>query len=311
MAFIFTITRELRITAWIKNLAIFASIIFTGQLFNTELMLNTLVGFIVFCLISSSTYIINDISDLAYDRNHPIKKYRPLAQGVISTPFAIFLASLLAGSGFYIAASISNAFLMLALIFFLLQFLYSFVLKHMAILDILVIATGYFLRVLAGEFVTSFHTSAWLILTAICLSLFLAIGKRRAELSLLSATSYSKIRKSLNHYSEKLLDEYLSIFATSTFLSYSLFTFLDKTTAEKFGQYTFYPEFLPTYLDRKWLMLTIPFVVFGLMRYMQDMYEKKLGERPEKVIWTDKLLLLDVVAWILSIIFIIYFLPFG
>lgn len=313
MAFILVLARELRVIQWVKNLAVFAAITFTGQLFNPELLRISVWAFVAFCLLSSSAYIINDILDTAHDRRHPVKRYRPLASGGISLPLLVFLLAILIGSSLYLAFLITPAFFLLCVFYLVLQFAYSLVLKTIAIVDILVIAIGYFLRVLAGEFATAFHISAWLLLTAISLSLFLAIGKRRAELSLLASAGggYREVRKSLSSYSEKLLDEYLSIFATATFISYSLFTFLDKLQGTKIALDITYWDFLPTFFERKWLMATIPFVVFGLMRYMQDIYERKLGERPEKVLFGDKLLLANVIAWGLSVVFILYIFSSG
>lgn len=307
MVFILALARELRVIQWVKNLAIFTAIIFTGQLFNPELFRLSLWAFISFSLLSSGGYIINDIADLSHDRAHPTKKYRPLARGLISPSLAILLGIILIFSSLYLAFSITPAFFLLSIFYLVLQFFYSITLKNIAILDILVIAAGYFLRVLGGEFATGFHISVWLILTAISLSLFLAIGKRRAELTLLFGTNeYQKIRQSLTHYSEKLLDQYLSVFMAATFISYSLFTFLDKFQGTRISFDFLSWGILPTFSERKWLMVTIPFVIFGLMRYLQDIYEKQLGERPERVLFKDRVLLANVFIWGVSVVIILY-----
>lgn len=307
MAFTFAVIRELRASQWIKNLAVFGAITFSGQLFNPQLFKISTVAFFAFCFLSSACYILNDFFDLKYDREHPFKKYRPLARGTISPKVGGFLAIFLIFISLYLAFSITSSFF-IALVFYLgLTLSYSAVLKNIAVIDILAIAIGYFLRVIGGEFATGFHISAWLVLTAISLSLFLAIGKRRNELALLGEVGqqYERVRKSLTHYSEKLLDQYLSVFATATFLSYSLFTFLDKPAIQRFSLEVFNGNFLPSF-EKKWLMLTIPLVVFGLMRYLQAIYEKKLGERPEKVLLADKFLLLDIFIWGVSVVFILY-----
>lgn len=307
MVFILAFARELRVIQWVKNLAIFAAIIFSGQLFNPELFRLSLWAFISFCLLSSGGYIINDIADLSHDRAHPTKKYRPLARGLISRPLITIVSIILIFSSLYLAFYITPAFFLLSIFYIVLQFFYSIIFKQIAILDILVIAAGYFLRVLGGEFATGFHISVWLILTAISLSLFLAIGKRRAELTLLSgADGYQKIRRSLTHYSEKLLDQYLAVFMAATFISYSLFTFLDKFQGTRISFDFLSWEILPTFSERKWLMVTIPFVIFGLMRYLQDIYEKQLGERPERVLFKDKILLANVFIWGVSVVIILY-----
>ncbi len=302
MAFTFAIIRELRVSQWVKNLAVFGAITFSGQLFNPQLFRISTVAFFAFCFLSSACYILNDLFDLKHDREHPLKKYRPLARGVISPRAGGILALFLIFISLYLALSLATAFFATLIFYLFLMLSYSAVFKNIAVVDILVIATGYFLRVIGGEFATGFHISAWLVLTAISLSLFLVIGKRRNELTLLSEVGqkYEKVRKSLTHYSEKLLDEYLSIFATATFISYSLFTFLDKPAIQKFSLISG-PSF-----EKKWLMLTIPLVVFGLMRYLADIYEKKLGERPEKVLLADKFLLFDIFVWGVSVIFILY-----
>jgi 4-hydroxybenzoate polyprenyltransferase len=195
-------------------------------------------------------------------------------------------------------------------VYLFIQFLYSTFLKTIAVVDILSIATGYILRVYAGEAASGFHISVWLMLTTISVSLFLAIGKRRSELTLLSSSkdvNIVAVRKSLSHYSERLLDVYASIFATSTFISYSLFTFLEIPKRLSVSLSVFLPDFLPDFFQRKWLMITIAPVVYGLMRYLQDIYEKREGESPERVLLSDKPLLVTVITWVVLVIGIIYF----
>src|SRR5205085_1738394 len=174
---------------------------------------------------------------------------------------------------------ISPGFFAIALIYFFLHLSYSALLKNIEIIDILALAAGYMLRVYAGEVVSTYHISAWLLLTTISISLFLAIGKRRSELTLLSQQPKAQsmilsTRKTLSHYSEKLLDVYLSIFATSTFISYALFTFLEDPKGLQFQTDLIPADLLGTYLQRKWLMVTIIPVAYGLMRYLQRIYEK-------------------------------------
>jgi hypothetical protein len=172
------------------------------------------------------------------------------------------------------------------------------------------IASGYILRVLAGEFASGYHISVWLLLTTISVSLFLAIGKRRSELTLLSSNKDADVaatRKTLSHYSDRLLDVYASIFATGTFISYALFTFLEnpKGVNINFGD-LFTGDIVATF-QRKWLMITIVPVVYGLMRYLQDIYEKNQGESPDKVLFSDKPLLLTTGIWGILVVIVIYF----
>ena len=291
-------------------MAVFAAITFTGELFDPPVFFKVLLGFFVFCGLSSATYIINDIFDVKKDRLHPFKKFRPIAHGDIPVSFAIVLAAVLIIGSLGVATAITPAFFILVLTYLAMQFLYSSYLKSLAVLDILLIAAGYILRVYGGEFASGFHISVWLLLTTISISLFLAIGKRRSELTLLSGITESNIaatRKSLSHYSERLLDVYASVFATSTFISYSLFTFLENPGGFKLSIGVLMPDFLPTFFQRKWLMITIIPVVYGLMRYLQDIYEKNEGESPERVLLSDIPLLFTVTVWAILVVILVYF----
>jgi 4-hydroxybenzoate polyprenyltransferase len=304
--------RLLRPRQWIKNFALFAALVFSGTMFDALNFKGAIYGFFIFCAVSSAIYIINDLFDISKDKLHPFKRFRPLAHGDVSVNGAIVLAiilALLALIGSYI---VSLPFLAITIIYLILQLSYSIILKHVAVIDILALAGGYILRVYAGEVAIGYqyHISVWLLLTTISLSLFLAVGKRRRELTLVSqhsGTNIAAIRRSLSHYSERLLDVYASIFATSTFISYSLFTFLENSQdLQTVTNDVFLPEFLPSYLQRKWLMITILPVVYGLMRYLQDIYEKHEGESPERVLFTDKSLLATVIIWAFSVFMVIY-----
>ncbi|EKD64844.1 MAG: hypothetical protein ACD_50C00285G0001 [uncultured bacterium] len=305
----YKILKLLRPKQWIKNLAIFAAITFSGNLFEPLIFQQVLIAFFAFCGLSSAAYIVNDIFDIKKDRLHPFKKFRPLAHGDVSIPVALVIAAFLTIGSLFLGFFVTPAFFLLALIYLAIQLLYSTILKPIAIIDILAIAAGYILRVYAGEVASGFHISVWLSLTTISVSLFLAIGKRRSELTLLSSNKsldIANIRKSLSHYSERLLDVYASIFATSTFISYTLFTFLENPRGLKLGLSVLLPDFLPDFFQRKWLMITIAPVVYGLMRYLQDIYEKQEGESPERVLLSDKPLLITVIIWIIFVIGIIY-----
>lgn len=299
----------LRPRQWIKNTAIFAAITFSGDLFNWTDLQKALLAFVVFCSLSSASYIINDIFDIKKDRLHPFKRFRPLANKDLTKTYALVVAVFLIIASFVLGLMVTPAFFIIGIVYLLVQFFYSTLLKPIAIVDILAIALGYILRVYAGELAGGFHISVWLLLTTISLSLFLAIGKRRSELTLVSqnkSVNISDVRKTLSHYSERLLDVYASIFATSTFISYALFTFLENPRGFKLGISIFLPDFLPAFFQRKWLMITIVPVVYGLMRYLQDIYEKHEGESPERVLTSDKPLLIAVLFWISLVIVIIY-----
>lgn len=310
MKLVYNILRLVRPRQWVKNFAVFAAITFAGELFDKPVFESVLLSFFVFCGLSSATYIVNDIFDIKKDRLHPFKKFRPIAHGDVPVELAITLALFLIVSSLVVARAITPTFFALSLIYLFIQFLYSSFLKSLAVVDILAIATGYILRVYGGEFASGYHISVWLLLTTISISLFLAVGKRRSELTLLSQNKDFNItatRKSLSHYSERLLDVYASIFATSTFITYSLFTFLENPGGFKLSLGILMPDFLPTFFQRKWLMITIIPVVYGLMRYLQDIYEKHEGESPEKVLFSDKPLLLTVTIWAILVVVLIYF----
>lgn len=310
---LFYLFKEARPRQWIKNLAVFTTVLFTGQLFDPALFVLSIKAFIVFCLLSSATYYLNDLLDFKKDQLHPYKKRRPIASGKISFNLAIFTMIVFILSGLLLAGMINTSFFVISVSYIILQVAYSTVLKNLVIVDIMTIAIGYMIRIYAGEFATGYHISIWLSLCVISLSMFLAIGKRRAELTLLLSLKSDKLaatRSTLVHYSEKLLDVYTSMFANTTWLTYTFYTFFEKPI-----RLTFSPrmtilstEFLPELAERKWLMSTIPLVLYGIMRYMQLIYEKAQGESPEKMLTSDIPLLVAVLIWIAMVFTIIYFL---
>ncbi|MCL4397789.1 UbiA prenyltransferase family protein [Patescibacteria group bacterium] len=302
--------REARPRQWIKNLTIFAAIFFTGEILNPQLLLTSFVAFLAFCAASSSMYIFNDLRDLEKDRLHPFKKNRPLASGKLNQKLAITAAILASIIALIMAATISTAFFFTIIAFYLLQFSYSMYLKNVILLDILAIAGSFILRVFAGEIATGFHIDIWLFLTVISVSLFLAIGKRRSELTLLSGWSGTvpiKTRATLSRYSEKMLDVYISMFANSAWITYAFYTFLQRPPilrqriGDLFDQYN-----LDALQGRKWIMLTIPLVIYGIMRYLQLIYEKNEGESPEKVLLSDKALIITATVLGLMLFTTIY-----
>ncbi len=300
----------LRPRQWIKNFALFAGITFSGLLFESEPLTRVSIAFISFCFLSSATYIINDILDVQKDRLHPFKRMRPLASGKVSFVEAGVLCAVILVSALLLAGSLGGLFLFIAIIYLAIQILYSLIFKGVVIFDIFFIASGYILRVLAGGEIVDYHISVWLLLTTVSLSLFLAVGKRRSELTLLRNRKESKIqeiRQSLSHYSENLLDAYTAIFATTAILFYTMFTFLEHPSGMRISLNFLLPEYLPYYLQRKWLMITILPVIYGIMRYMQDIYEKSEGESPDRVLLADKSLLASVILWVLTVIAVIYF----
>lgn len=305
---LFNLLQAARPRQWLKNLGVFAAIVFTGQLFNLELFKFSILAFLIFSTLSSASYLINDLVDIPRDLLHPFKKGRPIARGVLPKGLVIFVAGGGIILGLVFSLLLTPSFLLVAFAFLSLHLLYSFLLKNIAVVDILAIASSYILRVYGGEAATGFHISIWLMLCVVSLSLFLAIGKRRSELTLLAGYGgviSAKVRTSLSHYSERLLDVYTAIFANSTWITYAFFTFLERPPVtgwlwqSRWGELLEFPE-------RKWLMATIPLVIYGLMRYLQLIYEKSEGESPEEVLFSDRPLFATVLLWGLATILIIY-----
>lgn len=293
---------SLRPNQWVKNLSIFSAIIFTGELLNIPVFARSCWGFVVFCLLSSASYFFNDIVDAPLDRLHPQKKERPIASGLLSKSLAFEIFFLLSFLGLILAFMLSFGFFLMSLAFFILHLFYSLYFKKYALLDILSIGLSFLIRVVAGEALTGYHVPIWLLLTTLFLALFIAAAKRHAEF----LRSGKETRPALGRYREKLLDFYASTFATATFLAYALFTFLEEPPQFRPTLSQFLLLNFPHVLGRKWMMLTIPFVLAGVMRYGQLIYERDEGEAPEKIITQDKPLLAVVLGWGLMVVLIIY-----
>lgn len=296
------IIEAIRPNQWVKNLSIFAAIIFTGQLFNFPCLWRSFWAFVTFCLLSSASYLFNDLIDLDLDRRHPVKRKRPIAAGRLPQSLALEILFFLTFLGLVLALILSLSFFFISLTFFLLHLFYSLVFKKKPLLDILAISASFLIRVIAGEVVSSFHVPIWLLLTTLFLALFVASAKRHAEF----LRTGKETRPALARYREKLLDFYASTFATATFLSYALFTFLEEPPSFSTGLSQFLLANFPSALGRKWMMLTIPFVIAGIMRYGQLIYERKEGEAPEKIITKDKPLMAVILGWGMMVILIIY-----
>lgn len=295
---LYHLTRALRPRQWIKNLVLFAPIVFQGQFFNYEYFFKTLTGFFLFSGIASAVYLINDCYDYSKDRLHPIKRNRPIASGIISTKFALTVAVLL------IAFIIPYSFNMVGkyfgwtlILYLLLQIAYNYKLKQVIIMDALTISAGFILRAFAGALAIPVSISSWLILAITGTSLLLAFGKRRAERTLLESEAIKKdsTREILKHYPDALLDSMISTSASFCIITYALFTF--QVSPDNVA----YPllEFIlpPTLVGVKFLMLTIPVVIYGVARYLYVIYEKREGESPERVLMSDRPLLITAILW--------------
>jgi len=302
---LFLVLKSARVSQWIKNVVVFAPIVFSGFLFVPGYFGQVVWAFAVFCLTSSAVYIFNDIIDVKNDRLHPFKKLRPIASGKIPLPIAVFLFLILTAVALAGASLSSSYFFLVVLAYLILNVVYSLWWKKIPIVDVFVIATGFVLRIYGGSFVINVHMDVWFLLTVISASLFLAVGKRRSEMTLMNQQTGS--RASLVHYTPALLDAYTSMFANTTWLTYALFSFMHPAFQAE-GKVLKLFSLLPrTLVAEKWLMLTVPIVIFGVMRYMQLIYEKNEGESPHKVLMSDGTLLTTVGIWGILVVGLLYF----
>jgi len=284
------ILRTMRLRQWPKNAFVFAALIFDGQLFVFDSLLVTSFAFILFSLASSLVYIINDLSDIESDRLHPVKKHRPLASGLLSKKMAVVSAVVLFIFVFP-AAFVLNVNLGLIISgYFILMLSYSLWLKHMPLIDVMIIAAGFVLRVAAGVVIIETQRfSPWLFVATTFLALFIGLGKRRAEIKLLDNAAVSH-RRVLEGYSLDFLDQLITIVLSTTLMTYCLYTFSS-----------------PISPDNHSMMLTIPFVIYGLLRYLYLIRMKHIGGAPEEIVLTDRPMQIAVALWGLTVILIIYF----
>lgn len=282
--------RLMRPRQWTKNLAVFAAVVFSGNLFDPRLLALTGIAFVSFCLVSSSLYALNDVLDAERDRQHPVKRDRPVASQRMTPRAALVISGGLALAGGLLAITLGLPFLVAVGAYALLHILYSFVLKNVLIVDMLVIAAGFVLRAVGGAVAISVPVSPWLILCTGLLALFLAAAKRRHEIVLLRELS-SGHRPVLAEYSAELLDSFMVTLSAATISSYALYTFFEGRA--------------PHYM----MMLTIPFVIYGVLRYQFLVLSKEGGGRPEEVLLGDGPILTDIVLWMLSAIAVLYIAP--
>lgn len=305
--FFWTIAKAVRVRQWIKNFALYAGIIFSGQLINPQSFWVVTQAFLLFCAASSTIYLLNDVFDVERDRLHPFKSKRPVASGALSVRFVVILALLLIVVTLPLAYTVSPALFLAILGYLILQLFYSAYLKSIILIDVMAIAAGFVIRIYAGVWVIDAHLNVWFLLAVTSFALFLAIGKRRSELTLLHAQA-SKHRETLLHYPENLLDILTAMFANSTWLAYAFFAFLQPPISARYRLSLLFDNFSLPFTQAKFLMATVPLVIYGVMRYLYIIYEKKEGESPERVLLTDRPLLATVILWILSVIGIIYYL---
>jgi 4-hydroxybenzoate polyprenyltransferase len=283
------ILKELRIHQWIKNTFVLIPLVFDRQLFLVEPLTRTILGFFLFCFVSSSVYIINDVMDVEADRLHPKKKNRPIASGELPIPLAFTVASILVIGSFITAYFLSIAFLVIMALYFFINLAYSMKLKHVPLLDVFIIAAGFVLRVGAGVTIIEVERfSPWLYAVTTVFALFFALGKRRGELATIQNSNNSQ-RKVLDGYTIPMLDQFITIISATTIISYSLYTFSAPNLPENHS-----------------MMLTIPFAIYGIFRYLYLIQVKNEGGAPDELVLSDRPLQITFLLFSISVIIIFY-----
>lgn len=283
--------RSMRPKQYPKNGFIFAALLFDGKLFQLTPLVNTLIGFVVFCMLSSAVYLINDVVDAPADRLHPTKRNRPIARGIVPARLAVGLAIVLVVVALTVAYAIMPWFFVIGALYFGMMLVYSFVLKHIVIVDVLVIAIGFVLRVGAGALlVSAIRFSPWMYVCMMLLALLLGFGKRRQELVELNGNAST--RAILSEYSVPLLDQIIAIVTAATLAAYAFYTFS-----------------APQLPDNHTMMLTIPFVMYGIFRYLYLVHVKGAGGAPDEILLTDRPMQAAIVLWALVAAIVLYVLP--
>jgi 4-hydroxybenzoate polyprenyltransferase len=283
------ILKSLRPKQWTKNGFIFAALIFDNKLFQTEPFIKTIYGFVLLCFISGTVYIINDLVDVDKDRQHPTKKNRPIASGQVPYNIAIATAVILSALCLALSFWLDMNFGIVAIGYWILQIAYSLVLKNIVIVDVLTVAGGFVLRVAAGVIlVQAERFSPWLYVFTVLLALFLVLGKRRQELALLKDHA-ANTRTILNEYNLPFLDEMMAIVTAGTVMTYAFYTFS-----------------APNLPDNHLMMLTIPFVLFGIFRYLYVIHVQGNGGAPDEVLLVDRPLQISIAFFTLTAVAILY-----
>lgn len=276
---------------WVKNLVVFAALIFAQVYTDPNKILHSIVIFVAFCFGTSAIYILNDLFDRENDKKHPIKSKRPIASGKIQSPAAVAFSIILLVVSLALASYCNLLTVITLLAYMVLNLAYSAYLKHVVIIDVMSIAAGFVLRAIAGGFAIEVPVSPWLLVCTTLLALFLGFGKRRHELTLLSGEAINH-RKSLAHYSIPFLDQMIAVVTASTVVAYAFYT-LSPEVVENFGTH--------------WLSVTIPFVLYGIFRYLYLIFHKEMGGNPTRLMLTDVPLLLCVVLWLATVLLVINF----
>jgi 4-hydroxybenzoate polyprenyltransferase len=280
---------SLRPRQWVKNLFVFAGLVFGQRLF-TPAVWPALAAFGIFCVLSGAIYLVNDVADRDKDRLHPKKRQRPIAAGRLSARVALGVAVVLVAGGLIAAAALSTGVLVVSVAYVALLAAYSAWLKHIVIVDVLTVAVGFVLRALAGTLAIDVAISGWLLICTVLIALFLALGKRRHEYLTLEADA-ARHRPILAEYSAGLLDQMIAVVTASTVTAYALYTMSPETVAK------FHTQLLP---------VTLPFVLYGIFRYLYLLYRRRLGGNSSELFLNDRALLVNTACWILAVLLIIY-----
>ena len=284
------LVKTMRPHQWFKSIVVFAALVFDGKLFVPELFFKTTVIYVCFCLLSSAVYILNDLVDMEKDRQHPRKRTRPLASGKLDPRFAAVAAVIIGAISIGIAFGVAPLAGVVLLAYLAQNIAYSFWLKNIVIIDVMVLSLGFLLRVVAGVVVVHVENfSPWLYICVTLLALFLGFGKRRQELVLL-AGSAGQHRASLEEYNLPLLDQIITIITTSTLIAYTFYSF-DAATA----------------LAHNRMLISVPFVFYFIARYLYLVHVKGLGGAPDELLLKDKPLLINSALWALTVVALIYF----
>jgi len=275
---IIEIIKSMRPQQWYKNLIVLVGLFFSYNLFSMEMWARSLFAFIMFCLISGSVYLINDIKDVEKDRLHPTKRFRPIASGTLSSRTALFASILLLSISLLASFFVNRSLGYIELVYIFINLLYTFYLKYFALIDVMVVAVGFVLRAIAGSIVINVPISPWLVLCVFLMAFVLAFGKRRHEL-LTASTS----RDCLSQYTEKMIENLLNISASMLLMSYALYSFSEHI----------------------YMMITLPFAFYGVFRFVQIVYLKNFGEEAELIL-KDRASLANFVLWAFFVIVVLY-----
>lgn len=280
----------LRPQQWVKNGIVLAGLIFSGSASNMHMSLLALAATGLFCLLSSTIYIVNDIADADADRRHPVKANRPIASGRVKVPTAVTLAIILGVSSLILAFLLDRDFFYISLGYVVLSLAYSFFLKHIVIIDVMTIAAGFVLRALGGAVIIDVEFSGWLLISSFLLALFLGFGKRRHELVLLENGGKDH-RRILAKYTSYFLDQLIGVVTPAVVVCYLIYV-ISPEVQEKLGTH--------------YLYLTTPFVIYGIFRYLYLIHLEEQGGSPTRLLLTDRPILITVVLWLATAVLLLY-----